>query len=111
MATLHAQAVSLGYSGIFSWAFTCDYRHDRACVSRDELAAGLQAGAAALTARDGLHAAPPASTPPRARIRNYRACECADRLARVGNFTCRQQASWGKCREPWMSGCTAWCAN
>ena len=115
-ASLHAQAVELGYAGIFSWAFTCDFRTDNACVSREELAAGLRAGAAALAARDGRPAnvnanlaSPP--IPPPARIRNYRACDCADRLAHVGNYSCQQQASWGKCGETWMSGCTAWCAN
>ena len=115
MATLHTQAVELGYAGIFSWAFTCDYQVDIACVSREERADGLRAGAAALAARDGRPAnlanLGPPPIPPPARIRNYRACDCADRLAHVGNYSCQQQASWGKCGETWMSGCTAWCAN
>ena len=113
MASLHAEAVSLGYAGIFGWSFTCDFRHDRGCVGRDELAAGLRAGAVALAARNGHDSGPsfPRPLPPPARVRNYRACECSDRDDRVGNYTCREQASFGKCGESWMGGCTAWCTN
>lgn len=47
MAHIHARAVARGFSGVFSWAWTCEpAAGDLGCVGRDELAAGLRAGAA-----------------------------------------------------------------
>eukprot|EP00965_Chrysotila_dentata_P229906 6197475-Pleurochrysis_carterae.AAC.3 len=40
-----------------------------------------------------------------------RVCECADNAPPPGEWTCEQQALFGKCNESWMAPpvCMGWC--
>lgn len=86
MAEVGAAARARGYAGIFAWAYTCDPTTDRGCISRAEIASGLQAAAGFASAAAAERAAFPAGLgrAPYAHVRNIRACDCADRYHKVG---------------------------
>ena len=103
-ATLFAALGQRGYAGVFGWAFTCDTQYDGGCVGRSSLAEGLRAAAAAA---DELPA-PPTAVP---RLRNYQ-CSCGGAVDEMHwGYTCKDQASWGKCSVMEAGACAAWCDN
>ena len=77
MAGLHRGARQRGFSGVFSWAYTCLTRYDGGCVNRAALAEGLEAAAA-----DAKSERPP--LPP---------------YAHVGGVDCALCAGMAKCPE------------
>ena len=77
---------------------------DGGCVGHQMLANGLRAAAPRPLSTTRL--------PPRARVRGYD-CDCAEAdSARIGAYSCRDQAAWGKCVTLNLTHlCSGWCNN